>query len=192
MKIELVDDTRLYITLVPSDLKDLNLTFEELSWNDTHSKKVIEDLLKLAAWKTGFKTTGHNLLIEAIPEFLGGCMLKFTLLPAKTKSTRKKYRIKEPEGPYIYEFENAENVLRAIELLAQNKEPRGKSRLLLNGSAYTLILYPPKKLPERADALLSEYGHFNGRGKSAAAAALEHGRLLADNNAVDSIARYLA
>ena len=193
MIIELVDESRLLITLAPADMQLLDISFEQLDWRDCHSKKVMKELILLAQNETGFTADGHKLLIEALPEGGGGCRLWVTLLPGEAGKTRKKFRIKGRFGPYVYQFDSAEQLLNALaHLKAAGSRPSCPNSLIAGEKSYRLVFYPLGTLAPAVDAVLSEYGRLKGRGTIAAAAAAEHGTLLAEHNAVEAVGRYLS
>lgn len=191
MTIELVNRSRLLITLPLADMELLGISFDQLSWSDFHSQKVIKELILLAENQTGFATNGHKMLIEALPED-GGCLLWITLLPEKGGNGRKKFRIKGKSGPYVYQFASAEQLLSALSRLKTfGNRFICPSSLVSCETGYRLLLYPHGTLSPSVDAVLSEYGRLKGRGNLAAAAAAEHGRLLAEQNAIETVSRYL-
>lgn len=200
MIIELVDDTRLFILLAREDMQFYDITFEMLDWHDSHSRKIITKLLRIAHSQTGFSTRGKRLKIEAIP---GGnsCMLLITLLSVLAQKQRKKYKIKgspvalpPPSTPVIYKFEDVEALFAAVGRLYHlpcYKETITVSRLLLYKESYRLLLYARGALPSEIKVLLTEYGEYRGRSTGLAAYLSEHGTVLAQNSAVEEIGKVL-
>lgn len=190
MIIELVDQSRLLILLAREDMATYGLSYDQLDWQDPHSRGVIRAILAVARRQTGFCAAGKRLLIEATPGG-NGCLILVTLLE---EEKRKQYRVKRPREAErtevcrcacVYEFQNAEDMLSAIGRLYQDQKRSRPSRLLLSGQRYHLVLYGDVSAEE--ELLLAEYGRLKGRGAAAAAAASEHGRVLADGNAVETV-----
>lgn len=197
MILELVDETRLLIILSPEDMEDYQLTFDSLDWRDGHSRKVIKEFLQLACRQKGFCPGDSRLLIEAVPDE-EGCVLLVTMLPEE-KPKRKRYRIKENHPaltPFLFRFDQAENLLAAIDRVYRQfyraKGAACSSRLYLLGGAYYLILYGGRRLPCPVEILLTEYGVYQGKGSQAAAQVLEHGKLLAGEDAISLLGPRLA
>lgn len=190
MIIELIDETRLLISLDEEDMLTFDLTFERFFWKDRHSKEVITELLRLAKEKTGFSAEGHKLMIEAIPQG-DGCMILFTLLPKSGEGTRKKYRIKNKGELFVYVFDSADNMLSAVKRLFSIKNGLYDSQLLQYRDKYYLVIYTNKGLPPPVGILLSEYANLKGKEKSTLARILEYGSTIVDRNAVEKIGKHL-
>ena len=183
MILELVDESRLLIILSPEDMEDYQLTFDSLDWQNGHSRSVIKEFLRMACRQKGFCPGDSRLLIEAVPDE-EGCVLLVTMLPEE-KAKRKVYRIKENQPsltPFLFRFDQAENLLAAA----------CSSRLYLLNRAYYLIMYGGKRLPCPVEILLTEYGSYVGKGQQAAAQVLEHGKLLAGEDAITTVGLQLA
>lgn len=197
MILELVDESRLLIILSPEDMEDYQLTFDSLDWQNGHSRSVIKEFLRMACRQKGFCPGDSRLLIEAVPDE-EGCVLLVTMLPAE-KAKRRVYRIKENHPiltPFLFRFDQAENLLAAVDRVYRQfylpKKASCGSRLYLLNRAYYLIIYGGKKLPCPVEILLTEYGSYIGKGQQAAAQILEHGKLLAGEDAVTTIGLQLA
>ena len=176
MILELVDESRLLIILSPEDMEDYQLTFDSLDWQNGHSRSVIKEFLRIACRQKGFCPGDSRLLIEAVPDE-EGCVLLVTMLPEE-KAKRKVYRIKENQPsltPFLFPQKAA-----------------CSSRLYLLNRAYYLIMYGGKRLPCPVEILLTEYGSYVGKGQQAAAQVLEHGKLLAGEDAVTTVGLQLA
>lgn len=190
MIIELIDETRLLISLDEEDMLTFDLTFERFFWKDKHSKDVITELLKLAKEKTGFSVEGHKLMIEAIPQG-EGCMILFTLLPKSEEGARKIYKIKNKGELFVYVFDNADNMLSAVKRLFAIKNGLYDSQLLHYKNKYYLVIYTNRGLPPPVGILLSEYANLKGKERATLARILEYGTTVVDRNAVEKIGQHL-
>ena len=174
MILELVDESRLLIILSPEDMEDYQLTFDSLDWQNGHSRSVIKEFLRMACRQKGFCPGDSRLLIEAVPDE-EGCVLLVTMLPEE-KAKRK--------------------VLAAVDRVYRQfyhpQKAACSSRLYLLNRAYYLIMYGGKRLPCPVEILLTEYGSYVGKGQQAAAQVLEHGKLLAGEDAVTTVGLQLA
>ena len=197
MILELVDESRLLIILSPEDMEDYQLTFDSLDWRDGHSRTVIREFLQMACHQKGFCPGDSRLLIEAVPDE-EGCVLLVTMLPEE-KSKRKRYWIKENHPvltPFVFRFDHAENLLAAVDRVYRQfyrpQKAACSSWLYLLNGAYYLVLYGGRRLPCSVEILLTEYGSFQGKGRNTAAQVLEHGKLLAGEDAVAALGLRLA
>lgn len=192
MRIELEEAGRVKITLNPDDMKNYDITFSELDYNQIDTKRIIWQLLLKARNQTGFEFSSGNLLVEAFPASSGGCVLYFTNILYGSQMKRIKIK-KSCFGPYVFRFESAEEMLTAVSRLG---EAMGfafmKSALYEAGEHYFLALYPVTRLEEEARILLGEYGDFFCEGAPALAFIEEHGTLICAPNAVETISAAMA
>ena len=90
----------------------------------------------------------------------------------------------------------AENLLAAVDRVYRQfyhpQKAACSSRLYLLNRAYYLIMYGGKRLPCPVEILLTEYGSYVGKGQQAAAQVLEHGKLLAGEDAITTVGLQLA
>lgn len=193
MNIELLDSSRLNITLKSLDLHNLGLTFEKLDWRNDQSRIAIKGLLGRASSETGFNSIGQRLLIEAAPYSDGGCILKFTILSKKDSQNFKKYRIKHRTIPVAYEFKNINDILSLLEKSYNQTLFSCKSRRIYRfDDRFFLILYPTRKIELSAQIILNEYGRLYRKGKPAIAVIEEHGEIIADNQSINLLMQHLS
>ena len=190
MVVELIDKTRLLIILDGTDMLAFDFTFDDFFWEDPHSKQIVKDLLEIAKERTGFSADDKKLMIEAIPQG-DGCMILFTLLPSKKDGKRKTYKIKNSGEPFVYVFENSDNLLNAVEKLFNMSNSSYDSQLLFYKNKYYLIINASNGLPPPMSILLSEYGNLKGKGKRTFARISEYGKTIIDKNAIQKIGSYL-
>ena len=191
MKIETCGEDRLKITLARDDLHDMAISFEELNYAKMETRRVIWELLDQANRQMGFDISQGRLIIEALPMIDGGCVLYFTLLPREGAVPKRAARmhLRRLSGPYIYEFDGADAMMRAaLRLHRECRELIPQSALYAWGTGYRLILYMRSTGRQSPGAVLLEYGKVAGEGEAAAAYTAEHGRPLAQENALARIA----
>ena len=99
----------------------------------------------------------------------------------KSSLQRKKFRIKETTGPYVYQFQNCTDMMDAVERLCMAGITCPKAKLLRFGGKYRIIFHLRWKTSKYEKAILQEYGILKGKGRVAAAAAMEHGTLLTED-----------
>lgn len=184
MKMKALDASHLMIILTAQETRSLGLDTQGLSWNNLHCRLTIAHIFAAACAKTNFvlPPRREQIAIRAMETADGETVLMFSAAsPAKAKkgAARKIYRIKAA-GPYVYEIEDAGNLLNVLERL-YSAQIRGICQAVKYGGQYRIILSPYCTARGKADAILREYGSLCGIGRPAAAFALEHGVLLCDD-----------
>lgn len=178
MKTKALDASHLLIILTARETRALGL-MQGLSWSSLHCRLTIARIFAAACASTNFTLKRDQVAIRAMATADGETVLMFTAVsPAKAKKgePRKIYRIK-CSGPYVYELENAGDLLDVLEHL-YHLNTLGGCQLLRYGNGYRLILSPYFAMKEKTEAFLKEYARLRGIGKTAAALSLEHGELL--------------
>ena len=180
MTIEQLGESRVLIVLKSEDMRDFELDYGTLGFSDAHSRRILSRLLTLACTKTGMKTEGRRMLVEALPH-RSGCLILLTL----TENERKKrYRIKKKPGRICCAFDSADGLLAAAEALGGRVLP--PNRLYgMNGRFYLVINGSP--VPKKTLAVLAEFCDARICSPTAAAAIEEKGRLIAGGNAIARI-----
>lgn len=195
LKIELCGEDRLRITLNQADLEQLSISFEELDYGRMEIRRIIWELLDEANRRTGFDSSKGKLLIEAMPLLDGGCVLYFTILPREydQKNRPKKLHLRRLGGPYVYEFQGADELMSVCSRLSREyPDAIPKSTVYQMDHSYRLVIYTREDTCKTCAPLLSEYGSPAGEGSAAAAFAAEHGKMLAEGDAVSQIGRHLS
>lgn len=186
MTIEQLDTSKVLISLGSEDMRDYELRFNDMSFCDEHSRRVLLRLLKLACMKTGVPYSSKTVLMEALPHS-SGCLLLVTLME---KSTRKTYKVKRIKEHPCYVFLSAEDLLSAVESLHQRALNLHKNSLWLCGGKYYLVFdYPVVNCLARG--VLCEYSREIHSSAVALSRIRESGKLLCSDNAVEIIANKL-
>lgn len=177
---DLLENGCLKILLTEDDLKDFHLTFEDLDYNNDKTRAAMHQLLEAARRETGFDSSG-SLIIEALPVD-GGCMLLLTPTGGK-----RHVRMKRVVGPYIFELDDADTVLRLAKSVGGHTPPMFGSSLYRFDKRYRLVLYPGAPLTREMGNLLGEFARPAGEGDVAAAYTAEHGESIAVGDALSRI-----
>lgn len=181
MTIEQIDETRVLIALCREDMQVLSLEYNTMGFKDPYSRKVLKKLLALAGARTGVTVSNRSVMVEALP-YDKGCLLVVTFLPKGEYP--KKYRIKSEKSRTMYCFENCENLLAAAQqLYLGGFLLQGSKVFELNGE-YFLIAGTGNKGLQKALIILKEYALKETSKKTELAKIEEHGRVIADNNAI--------
>lgn len=111
MKIESLTDETIIVELSEEDMKNLNITYEEMDYSKVETKRVIWTILSRARRTLGRELdTSGKLFVEAMRQEAGGCVLFFSVEQEEKNLRRaKRYLIKK--GEYITcEFESAQTL----------------------------------------------------------------------------------
>ena len=92
VKMDLLENGCLKILLTEDELRDFNLTFGALDYNNENTRSALHQLLEKAKRQTGFDASG-SFIIEALPVD-GGCMLLLT-----PTCDNRRVRMKRWPGP---------------------------------------------------------------------------------------------
>jgi negative regulator of genetic competence, sporulation and motility len=180
VKIDLLKNGCLKILLTEDELRDFNLTFEALDYNNENTRSALHQLLEKARRQTGFDASG-SFIIEALPVD-GGCMLLLT-----PTCDNRRVRMKRVAGPYIYELDDADSVLHFAESVGEHAAPLYGSSLYRFDKGYRLVLYPGAPLSREMGNILGEFARPAGEGDAAAAYTAEHGESIVVGDALNRL-----
>lgn len=181
MNIEKIDTSRILISLCAGDMERYAVTFESLNFSETHSKRVLKEIMAYAAEKTGVDFDNKRIVIEAL-KYENGCLLLLTL------SARKKiYRARYYDNSYIFTFSSAENFLSCLKALYRLKKDTFLSSAYLYKDEYYLVIESPSRLKAKYIGMINEFCDSRKRNSLLNEFLSEHGKILKLNDAVQSI-----
>ena len=160
MEYKLVNENKLKIILTNEDMALLDITPEEMDYDNTGTKRIFWEILDRAKHQIGFDAGSEKLFVQVYPDKNGGCLMYVTKDGQKGNPYiyEKKYKPKLYTGVkkkrLLYMFENSENLLEACQQLVLIGYT-GKSDLFADNSKYFLYIEDNK---ETALELISEYG----------------------------------
>lgn len=195
MKIEQIDQQTIKVVLTPLDMEHFGITYEEMDYKDSNTKRVILELLHRIKQETEINFNDGRLFVEAFPYLNGGCVLYICTVPAdiSSKSHPSKKQVNGFNTPLVFAFDSLELLTAACKhLLLQYNHIILKSALYLLEEEYRLLIYSYFKLDDRLIALISEYGQYLGKGAVPASVVKEHAKCLLDTNAIEIISEKLA
>ena len=193
MKIELLSETQIKITLTKLDMDSFEVTYDELDYQNNKTRDIIEDLLLHANLVTGFSTASGKLFVEVFPTDDAGCIFYISSLDRKPQSNSAEGKRGEYPEPVIYRFAELDSLLRAAPILFKRWGHRiYKSSLYLLEGKYLLLLYPLLAAEQHMVGFLKEYAEFFGKGELRAAFLSEHAQPLITGRALEELNRYFA
>ncbi len=185
MKIEMLNDESIIVELSDDDMKNLNITYEEMDYSKVETKRVIWTILSRAGRTLGREINiSGKLLVEAMRRESGGCVLFFSA-QHEEKRTRKSRRYLVKKSDYIIcQFENAHQLMSCAVRL-ESAGLFSESCLYTDSGKYRLLVRPQTSGTGLLKSCLSEFGCVCGEGAVLAAHTAEHWQCLADKNAVE-------
>lgn len=163
---------RLKIELDKNDLSDLNITYDELDYNKTKTRYVINELLTRIGAQNDFDTHSSRMIVEVFPASNGGCIIYFTAVKSPSVTGLKRAE----NEPSVWAVHSADDLLSVAERLSKHSLKKPISLHLLN-NRYRLTINDASKIDE---LILSEYASKIGT-SAAAIYTNEHGKLLSEN-----------
>jgi len=164
VELKLINENKLKITLTNEDMAALDITYEDMNYDDnTSTKRVIWEILDRAKRQTGFDAARDQILIQVHEQKNDGCMIYVTKIgtqqktapqyPSYAKSYKKLYTgIKKKR--LLYMFECSDNLLDACRQLML-MEYGGKSDIFADDEKYYLYIEDNR---EHYLDMISEYG----------------------------------
>ena len=173
MKIELLADDAIIVELSADDMKNLNITYEEMDYSKIETKRVIWTILSRAGRTLGREiNTSGRLLVEAMRRESGGCVLFFSVEHEKSTARTKRYLVKKSD--YIAcDFDNVTALMKCAERIRFSGFSV-ESRLYKNKNKYRLLLRTQTAGAGMLKPCLSEFGKLSGEGALLNAHTVEH------------------
>ena len=184
MKIESLTDETIIVELSEEDMKNLNITYEEMDYSRVETKRVIWTILSRARRTLGRELdTSGRLFVEAMRHEAGGCVLFFSV-EQDEKSLRRTKRYMIKRGEYITcEFEDAQTLCDCARRISFTGYPCD-SRLYRLENKYRLLLRPHSGAG-RIRLCLPEFCKVVGENSLLTEHTDEHWECLTEENAVE-------
>ncbi len=186
MKIELLTDDSIIVELSADDMKNLNITYEEMDYSKIETKRVIWTILSRAGRTLGREiNTSGRLLVEAMRRESGGCVLFFSVEQEKGTAKPKKYLVKKSD--YIAcDFDNVTALVNCAERIKFSGFTV-ESRLYRRDNKYRLLVRSQTLVTGLLKPCLSEFGFVSGEGALLYAHTSEHWQCITEKNAVEKL-----
>lgn len=184
MNIELLDEKRVLIDLCVEDMQLLSLEYKNLSMQSADSRKVINNLVRIAKVKTGFHTEeSATVFVEAMP-YEGGCFILITL---KEDYKNKKYKILRKKYKRMFIFDDCEDMLSAVEKIYPYHAKMCSSTLAFCNNIYYLLISTKNNINTTEEVILSEFSNGKVLSNIEITHILEHSQIICKNNAIEKI-----
>lgn len=185
MKFEATSKNTIVISLTSQDLQELGITYQEMDYNNLETRRVIYTLLQKASimLDKDIHPSG-KMLIEAIPDAFGGCILYFTVF----QSDADKEEVVPSATPFVCvcEFADENDLIDVCRSIMSSFLRSPESKLYSNGRTYRMI-FTGYSNQRKLKSILSEYCNNMSESKTKVAQTREHWKCLCDTNAVEIV-----
>ena len=179
-----------------------DVNFESLTYNSPEAQELFWNLIRRAEAEMGFYTEGSQLVVEAMPVKNDGFVMIITKIeedeniaqkyirPRIKKETRPRRKVRIVSNPLIFEFLSLDDVIHACKTI-ESRFTGDSSLYKYKGKYYLSLNILNDFIADDMDVILTEFAR-----KESAAAIIksgelaEHGDLLVENNAVESMCSY--
>ena len=189
MKIVSPQDNKIVVELTNADMAELDITYEEMDYGNIETRRVIWTILDRARHSLcrDIDPSG-KMLIESVPTPEGGCVLYITVLQTQAYALgcRGILRIHKERTRFTYAFDSLGDLTACAARLRESAPKSCKSSLYLLDGRYRLCVRSDQP-PRRIRTLLAEYGTACADSEFADAYLREHGKLLAENDAIEKL-----
>ena len=186
LKIELIDQKTVKITLNEADLDEMALSFHADGNASLKTKQAVWDLIAKIKEETALDLTGGKLFVEAFPDANGGCVLYVNVIEQRSSAPKA---ARDPAGlntPILFRFPSLADLTEACaRLFRQYSHLVRKSSLYLLGQDYYFVLYSYLRTDEKLIRFLNEYGRYAGKGAVRLSYLREHARCLIEDAALE-------
>ena len=181
MRIVTVNEYRVEITLTEEELREYDITYEQLDYADADTRRVLWTLLAKVRQTNGADIDlSGRLLIEVRRETDGSCRVCFTSLPQKEgQSAAVRQLVKTQAEPIVLECAGLDDAVRA----AAAAKSDASGALYHKNGVYRLIFRVNSEEHNRTALRAAEFGELLPRAALAAAECDEHWQCLAPDNA---------
>ena len=188
MKIEAPQANKIVVELTAQDMAELDITYEEMDYGNIETRRVIWTILDRVrtTLQRDIDPSG-KLLIESIPTPDGGCVLFFTVPQCiQDAGVHQPLRICKQPSYLLCTVDTPETLFRLARHLRQAVHPLPESSLYLWEKRYVLLLQNCT-CAQICRMILSEYGMVCSDNALAPAVLREHGKLLAECDAIEKL-----
>ena len=159
MKIEADGEEKISVTLTETDMKDLDITYEDMDYSNIETRRVIWTILDEAKRVLGRNINIDNrLLVQVSPADCGGCIIHFTQSDVKSTSSGKRLIMKKDCEPILFHAMDADAFIDCKPLLEEIKSSSHSVELFRSDDNYYAVIRPQASSTDTILMRLCEYG----------------------------------
>lgn len=185
MKIESTSKNNIVISLSSQDLDELGITYEDMDYKNLDTRRVIYTLLQEASDQLDRDIhPSGKMLIEAIPDPFGGCVLYFTVY--QSDADKEEYTQTTSKFTLMCEFGTENDLIDASRVIVNTFINTPSSKLYTDGNDYRLIFRCASK-HKKLKSMMSEYCKTQTESSNKIAHTKEHWSCLCDTDAIEKL-----
>ena len=177
LKIKEIGDEKIVVSLSEDDMKDLDITYDEMDYSNIETRRVIWTILDEARINLGKSIDMQGkILIEVCPDENGGCIMYFTVMPQNDGKSGKKLIMKKDAEPLLLELSDENAFIDVFRILKEKKENVVSFEGYKYKNKYYYIIQPKVASSVYLTYLLSEFGDIEIAAKEDTATLCEYGK----------------
>ncbi len=153
MELILISERKLKVMLTKADMDALELTCDNIDYDNTETRRAFWSILDEAKHKTGFDAAADRVYIQVYPGRNGGCELYVTKLAGERDGGVTVKQSTHAEAGAAYRFESMELLLLACKRLRDASYSGGSEAFFADRRYYLTLTDPPGQYD-----YVSEYG----------------------------------
>lgn len=186
MNIKAQTDNKISIELTKEDMINLDITYDELDYSNVETRRVLWTLLDEAGHILGRNISlANKMLIEAVPDENGGCILYFTVVDDEFDCDNEIKVTGRMKTRTVCQSDDIENV-GALAKVLYGMDCVTRSELYSDGKNYRLIISSKPACSEKTKTVANEFCDICN--STSAAVTYEHWKLLASPDAIGVLA----
>lgn len=179
-------ENKICVELTHDDMVELDITYEDLDYSNIETRRVLWELLDEARHELGHEISlTQKMLIEALPDSNGGCLIFFTVSDEPSGRSGRKQLVKIGEKKVVCQSDGIDEMIELSRHLLKTVKLK-KSELFTDGGRYRLIFQPEMPGGLNPEMIAGEFCEVLHHGASAAYTA-EHWKLLASPDAAEML-----
>lgn len=179
MKIEADGEEKIAVTLSERDMRDFDITYDEMDYSNIETRRVIWTILDEAKKILGKSINLDNrLLIQVSPVSDGGCVMHFSQLGEVCDHRKRRLIIKKEWQPVVFKAFDCNALIDVLSLREIDSDLFDSSEIYVLGKDYYAIFLPNISQTEKLSTVLCEYGTVTLSNKRLLAEIYESGKAL--------------
>lgn len=176
MKIESSGEEKITVALSSEDMRELDITYDEMDYSNIETRRVIWTILDKARLSLGRSVNPEDrLLIEVSPLENGGCILSFTAFPPSDSKAKKRTVMKKDNEPLLLIPIDLNAYLDMLARVKNGHEDIKAISCYRFDSEIYAVVYPKPFRAQAVSHILSEYGETGVFKSTDLARLLEYG-----------------
>lgn len=159
LKIEADGEEKISVTLTENDMKDLDITYEDMDYSNIETRRVIWTILDEAKRVLGKNINIDNrLLVQVSPAECGGCVIRFTQSDNKSSFSGRRLIMKKDCEPILFRAFDTDAFIDCKKTLDEMKSYSQSIELFRCDGEYYAVIKPQVSSTDKMLMRLCEYG----------------------------------